>query len=66
MKRTISVALGTLALLGAVAFGGFAGSASASEHHDRNREANWRHHRHHHKHHGRRVPRSASLRKQSW
>lgn len=68
MKKTISVSLGTLALLGAVTFGGFARSARASERNDKNQEANWRRHRHHHhrRHPGRRVPEATSLRKRSW
>jgi hypothetical protein len=71
MKRIIPVSLGTLVLLSAVTFAGFASSAIASDRHDRHQwqEANHRsHHRrhHHHKHQSRRVPEAASLRKRSW
>ena len=66
MKRTISVSLATLVLLG-VTFGGFAGSAIAGERQRREPatyKRHHRHHRHHHNHHG--VPDAASLRKRSW
>jgi hypothetical protein len=66
MKRTISIALGTLALISAVTFGGFTTSANASARDNKNQDANSRHHRHHRKHHGRRTPGAASLRKRSW
>ena len=70
MKKTISVSLATLVLLG-VTFGGFAGSAIAGERQSRSQRelATYkRHHRHHrhHRNHRRGVPDAASLRKRSW